>query len=477
MKGKCVSLIKRATFVFQGILLGCVLCICFAGCESKEYQQANELYSNGDYDAALMIYNDLGEYRNSAEKAIDCEFLITLKESVLNRMENADFERSILVQTELAYLESFIDCAFYDSELRSIATLYIEGLYAQRKALESEYEWEYQLEWQRGLVYRCKALKQLYNNYDFLSDNKNFIGTYVAQYEQEETVLRAYEAINADIDMQIEAGEIIHSLDGNVFSFIVKNNTNYTYTTVFDITFSDENNTVLENNSAYIANIKPQNSYVVSFYLSSDTLKANYLNFEWNNYYVDVSSNEMQTMDNATTKTIAEQTYNEMMNLTIYDCTLNSLGQYEYKGLVLIDDSINHNETIQASAVYQKMAMCLKGFELGNSWDTYAPVILRETPKNRAEFAAYVEELSSYIVENQAANYIRSKFQIMDTVEVNEKDKVYKIDIPNLIETAKELNINDEMMGHLICAFHDSGATISFEGKGCKIEYKDYWSD
>lgn len=180
----------------------------------------------------------------------------------------------------------------------------------------------------------------------------------------------------------------------------------------------------------------------------------------------------------------AESTFNTMINLTKEDCTVNALGQYEYKGLALtsddcewIDSPQNKEGTVEAGAVYRKLALCLEAFSIGNKWSSYAPFILGYTPETRDEFAQYVNDLSTFIVADQSANSIRAKFQTMNSVSVTEEDNTYTIIISDLAETAKELNICDEMIGHILCAFHDGGATVTFNGNSCTVVYKDYWAD
>lgn len=197
-----------------------------------------------------------------------------------------------------------------------------------------------------------------------------------------------------------------------------------------------------------------------------------------------VTENETETMiETESVAGVAESTFNTMMNLTKADCTVNALGQYVYNGLALtsddcewIDNPLNKEGTVEAGAVYRKLALCLDAFAIGNDWSSYAPIILGYTPESRDEFARYVDDLSTFIVDSQAANSIRAKFQTMNSISVTEEDNTYTIVISDLAETAKELNVCDEMMGHILCAFHDGGATVTFEGNTCTIEYKDYWA-
>lgn len=356
-----------------------VLCACLTACNSSDYKEAEEMYNNGDYAAALELYNALGEYEDSQEKAKSCQysianslfedakyedaldiykelgkhedseekvkcclyamangyfentqygkalalyeelgeyeesaeytaicnkeigmtansdydFLTDIEASVLGRMAAADgTSYTNLVNTELAYLEKYSEKSFYDDRLQEIASKYIDGLYIQRDALKTEYEYEHQLEWQRGMVLRYEALTYLYDEYDFLADNNSFVATYVMQYEDKKALLEAYEAIEADISAQTHAADFSDKFEssygGGTISFTLKNNTQYTYSTMFEFSFVSSEGTIFYSNSALIENIKPDQSYVVAVYVDFANCTTNQFHYLWNNYYVDV---------------------------------------------------------------------------------------------------------------------------------------------------------------------------------------------
>lgn len=183
---------------------------------------------------------------------------------------------------------------------------------------------------------------------------------------------------------------------------------------------------------------------------------------------------------------LTESTYNTMMNLTKYDCTKNPLGMYEYEGQVLlsqdcewIDNPRNKKGTVECGAIYRKMAVCLEAFEIGNNWKGYAPIILGYTPNSRDDFAKVVKNLSSFIVREKPAEKILSKLKTISNASVKSgKDaqnrNTYIIKISNLSNCAQELNISEEMLGHIFCALYEYGSSVVFNGNSCVIEYTDY---
>ena len=58
-------LVKRAL----SFLLILTLCIGFAGCDNSDYEEAVVLYHEGKYLEASAIFDNLGDYENSAQMA------------------------------------------------------------------------------------------------------------------------------------------------------------------------------------------------------------------------------------------------------------------------------------------------------------------------------------------------------------------------------------------------------------------------
>jgi hypothetical protein len=326
---------RKATMIFLSIFL----CFALSGCgSSSQYEKAVDLMDTGDYAAAIEILEKITDYENSSEKLAECkynlgsdamnseewdtainyfdsldyndssellkyctrekgmhenadyDFLTTLQESILSRIQVAksgDNDLTTAVNTELAYMEKFKNATFYDSNLQALAMEYVDGLSIQKDALKKEHEYEYQIEWQRGLVKRCDVLNTLYNQYEFLNDNVDFVGVYITQYDDQKNLLEAYDAIESDISTQTNSDNFEWTLDGHYLSCTITNNTSYQYSTVFDFYFYDSNNTMFESNSVYIEGIKPGSNYIVSVYIE-DISRFDGSKSEWYNYYSDV---------------------------------------------------------------------------------------------------------------------------------------------------------------------------------------------
>lgn len=264
-----------------------------------QYNIAENYFNSKKYSDALDIYKQIEDYEDSKEKIQFCQreigmsenadydFLNAIETSVLNRMKNSDEnDFSSLVNTELVYLEEFKTKTFYDKTLKEYAVTYIEGLKLQKEALNEILQCDYQIKWQQGLVQRHGVLVELYNNYNFLSENADFISSYVATYEEHKHMLDGYIAIEADIDKQVAEETVkMEWIEPNAMSMTFKNNTDYTFSTVFEAEIYDSNNVVFETVSAYAENITPNKSYSVTFYISDID---RYYDCIWTNYYTDV---------------------------------------------------------------------------------------------------------------------------------------------------------------------------------------------
>lgn len=322
--------------IFALLFLSALFCMILTGCGASKYDQAVEFMTNGDYKSASDLLSQLPDDENAKTKLAECnyhlgteamsaedwdaaigyfdglnyddsatllescqrekgmtenadyEFLAALEKSILDRLDsvsNTNYDNATVVNTELVYVEKFQDATFYDSELSVLANKYIEGLHIQKEALKKENAYEVQIEWQRGLVYRYEVLYDLFENYDFLADNTEFVGTYVSACADQRALLDAYDAIEADIGTQTTAEDFMWWIDGNEFYCTLVNNTEYKFSTIFEIAFIDVDGVIFEEASAYIENITAGSSYKVSFYVSNpDQIDA----VRWINYYDEV---------------------------------------------------------------------------------------------------------------------------------------------------------------------------------------------
>lgn len=317
------------------LVLSCLLSACGNG-KSEKYDEAISLMDNNNYNEAIEIFTELVDYEDSSTKLLECkyalgqeaiateewetaisyftdlnyndsnellakcekekgmhenadyDFLADLEESILKRIatvSTTNHDNTTVVNTELVYVGKYQDATFYDSDLAILAKKYIEGLNIQKAALRKENTYELQIEWQRGLVYRYETLRDLYETYDFLADNTDFIAIYISNCDDQRALLDAYDTLEADINSQTQSEEFTWWLDGNEFYCTLKNNTPYKFSTTFQISFLDSNGIIFDESVDYIENITSGSSYKVSFYVDDPNRIENCI---WSNYYDEV---------------------------------------------------------------------------------------------------------------------------------------------------------------------------------------------
>lgn len=202
-----------------------------------KYLLGREAYNSNDWETAASYLSDI-DYQDSSAILNDCEYLIALEQSVTKRMTApASTEYVTLVNTELAILEPFRNSTFFDKELQSLDQKYIKGLDLQLSSLTYDYYYEYQRDWNTGLVARYEVLNSLYEKKGFMKDNADFVGEYVKQLSYQQHWLEAFNALEADGHEELDA-----KCTSSYVEFYLKNNTEYTSDQVFDVVFGKMQN-------------------------------------------------------------------------------------------------------------------------------------------------------------------------------------------------------------------------------------------
>lgn len=113
---------KNRTVITSLIALGIVGVIIFYFVSiypSQQYRTAAELLDNGEYHEAMAIYEDLGNYKDSAEQIVKCKEGITelLYLDGIAELQNGNYKEALLIFEELG---SYKDCQSlkYDCNLQ-----------------------------------------------------------------------------------------------------------------------------------------------------------------------------------------------------------------------------------------------------------------------------------------------------------------------------------------------------------------------
>ncbi|MEY8233619.1 hypothetical protein AALA82_18690 [Oscillospiraceae bacterium 50-16] len=95
---------KKKTFLGLFVIL---LCLSLTGCKGGEYKKAVSLEEAGDYSAALEIYKEIPDYKDSADHIALCEAMISAIDGYEAAKASAE-EKNIALDTEISSAESVI---------------------------------------------------------------------------------------------------------------------------------------------------------------------------------------------------------------------------------------------------------------------------------------------------------------------------------------------------------------------------------
>ena len=247
------------------LLAGCLVVFILIGClmyKPMKYKSGMDKMESGDYRGAMVVFKELGDYSDSKlyyEESLkhihaDYKFLDAIEQSILKRRElnkdNTEYE--ILTKTELAYLVEFKTARFYDKNLEEMALWYIRGLELQQDALKLN-NIEYLIKWETGHLTRVEALERLYENYGFMSYDKEFVATYVGASEELKEELAALKSIKADLENQMEGVTLKHSSSTTVYTTYT-NNTNYDFHLNLYVTYYDKDRRKIDSSSFLFMN-------------------------------------------------------------------------------------------------------------------------------------------------------------------------------------------------------------------------------
>lgn len=85
------------------VVMVMVLALLLTGCGNSDYKKAMALYEEGKYGEAIVIFRELGDYEDSAEKVSECQYGLAV-----NAYEDEDYSTALNYFTALG---NYKDCA------------------------------------------------------------------------------------------------------------------------------------------------------------------------------------------------------------------------------------------------------------------------------------------------------------------------------------------------------------------------------
>lgn len=248
----------------------------FSACQTTQnkYDCAVKCMDQADWDSAIEYLTDLN-YENSKEllnecnmhKCADYDFLNDMSISLMKRYEKAEKTNDLgnCIEIEIVSIQKYKELEFFDKELQRIALSYIEGVEIEKESL-TENDGEKQLKKEEGYVKRLNALKELTDEYNFLSDNIEYRAAYYNKVDEANKNYKALKAIEEDIGKQLKDGLVADYVDEYTARIRLKNNTKYAYDLTVYFTFYNKKGTIVETTTEYYDNVKAGKSVNLDFY-------------------------------------------------------------------------------------------------------------------------------------------------------------------------------------------------------------------
>ena len=207
------------------ILCVVVLVISLAACgEQTKYKEAKQYYDNGEFQTALNLFEELGNYKDCPALMQSCQYELQTDRSFVREMGKGLAERWNAVKTpgqvqneteypdmELAHLLEFKSAVVEDEQLEQLASDYIEALEREKEAVRyynsdasKYYEMQAAAKSKRYIV-----ISELYYNYGLPIEEKHqdilqqVLDDAIGYREQEEMRRTIKECLEKNLSIQI----------------------------------------------------------------------------------------------------------------------------------------------------------------------------------------------------------------------------------------------------------------------------------
>lgn len=84
------------TSIFIGVILSLIL-LFQSGCSNSDYEKAKSLFNSGNYNEAIVAFQQLGDYEDSAEMVKECQYQLALQ-----AINNHKYEEALNILTTIA---------------------------------------------------------------------------------------------------------------------------------------------------------------------------------------------------------------------------------------------------------------------------------------------------------------------------------------------------------------------------------------
>ena len=305
------------------VLISILMIFCLSGCRSKDYKLATKLFEEGDYKRAESFFETARKFKDSIEKTKECKYYVA-KETIasgnyeeaalyladldyldsldllknvnmhlnkdysfledleslltyrLHEAAQAKVEAKVLFKTEYDALKQYELAIFYDTDLKQISNDIINGLKEYSSTYENPILCEAQYHIYNAQALISNAYSKLYNQYDFMIDDEEFVKTYINTKDSYDQLATASAKIKADLDSQ---GTLLANTgtpwtkSKDKLTWKITNNTEYTYTLKMLVTYYDDSGSSYFTDQAQ-AKLTPGSSQEFKFKINNDLFNS-----------------------------------------------------------------------------------------------------------------------------------------------------------------------------------------------------------
>lgn len=212
---------------------------------------------------------------------------------------------------------------------------------------------------------------------------------------------------------------------------------------------SNNQNTTMENNIS-IAEEKS----------TKEVADAETKNINTNNIFSDMSASEI---------------YNAISHLYVANLHSEASGGYSYNDIQFTNNdctninksmsgAINSYISVNTDVFYNKLAMCVEGFSIGNNWKNYIEHIIGFVPDSRENCQTYIDNVSGFIKSENSVITIVDKLKTTNGVKVEENNIIVEVSI-----CVNNLGISEEMFAYICGMLAQNNYEVTFNGDICTI--------
>lgn len=271
------------------VVIVAVVAYFVATADSRAYAQAQELYTAGDYQGALEMFTELGDYEDSSAMAEQCEYELTVDRRFIRDFSAslvarwADSDASGVIgedpeyfekwsQMEIDALTPYVDQQFNDPHLQELLNEYLGYL---NSAVESTmyYSTQYSMfseKWQDAYNGRATVIKELVDDYELTVPEQ--YQSYLDDFIDAANVAAAEQAVHDASQAIADAMEIetvVSEFGYESYKGTLVNTSEYTYD-YFSVNIQaiDSDGTIVgSGNCTQISNWEPNEKASVDVYI------------------------------------------------------------------------------------------------------------------------------------------------------------------------------------------------------------------